>query len=123
MMIGDIQIPIVSLIQEMNEANVDEIKNNDVGNVVVQHEPDMTMISFGGFLNREAHKDHLPIAEQRKQLETLRERDFENNRFEFRDYDGWLMIENISVIEDSFDSAIVEEVEIEAWYYPYPKFK
>jgi len=41
MMIGDVEIPIVTGIIEMDQTTVDEIKNNDVDNVVVQHEPDM----------------------------------------------------------------------------------
>jgi len=33
------------------------------------------------------------------------------------------MIESAQVIENSLDSAILEEVEIEAWYFPYPKYR
>lgn len=123
MNIGDVEIPIVTAIIEMDQTTVDEIKNNDVDNVVVQHEPDMTMLTISGFLNREVHSTQKSLSEQREQLKNLRDRDFEANTFDYNVYDGLLMIETAQVIENSLDSAILEEVEIEAWYFPYPKYR
>lgn len=123
MMIGDVEIPIVTGIIEMDQTTVDEIKNNDVDNVVVQHEPDMTMLTISGFLNKEVHSSQKTLNEQRKDLKQLRERDFESNTIDYNVYDGLLMIESAQVIENSLDSAILEEVEIEAWYFPYPKYR
>jgi len=123
MMIGDVEIPIVTGIIEMDQTTVDEIKNNDVDNVVVQHEPDMTMLTISGFLNEEVHSSQKTLDDQRKDLKELREADFESNTFDYNVYDGLLMIESAQVIENSLDSAILEEVEIEAWYFPYPKYR
>lgn len=123
MNIGDVEIPIVTAIIEMDQTTVDEIKNNDVDNVVVQHEPDMTMLTISGFLNREVHSTQKSLSEQREQIKNLRDRDFEANTFDYNVYDGLLMIETAQVIENSLDSAILEEVEIEAWYFPYPKYR
>lgn len=123
MMIGDIEIPIVTGIIEMDQTTVDEIKNNDVDNVVVQHEPDMTMLTISGFLNEEVHSSQKSLDGQRKDLKQLRETKFESNTFDYNVYDGLLMIESAQVIENSLDSAILEEVEIEAWYFPYPKYR
>jgi len=123
MMIGDVEIPIVTGIIEMDQTTVDEIKNNDVDNVVVQHEPDMTMLTISGFLNEEVHSSGKTLDEQRKNLKQLREAEFESNTFDYNVYDGFLMIESAQVIENSLDSAILEEVEIEAWYFPYPKYR
>jgi hypothetical protein len=123
MMIGDVEIPIVTGIIEMDQTTVDEIKNNDVDNVVVQHEPDMTMLTISGFLNKEVHSSQNSLDGQRKEFKQLRETEFESNTFDYNVYDGLLMIESAQVIENSLDSAILEEVEIEAWYFPYPKYR
>lgn len=123
MNIGDVEIPIVTAIIEMDQTTVDEIKNNDVDNVVVQHEPDMTMLTISGFLNEEVHSSQKSLDGQRKDLKQLREAEFESNTFDYNVYDGLLMIESAQVIENSLDSAILEEVEIEAWYFPYPKYR
>lgn len=122
MNIGSVEIPVVSGIVEMDQTEIDEIKNNDIDNVVVQHEPDMTMLEIVGFLNQEVHSQDKTLSQQKTEVKSLRNSNVDNNTFQFNIYDGKLMIDSVEVVENSLDSAILHEVNIEAWYFPYPKF-
>lgn len=124
--IGNTIVPIVSNVNDDEQADVEEFANlsstsTDVDNTAVQHEPSVKTIRFDGFLNAEVHPNGLSLAEQKEAVKSLRKNDVTENGFQYRDYRGHLMVESVDLTDNS-DSRIVHEVSIEGRYFPYPKF-
>lgn len=126
MFIGDVELPIVSDIVNSSEANVDEIKplkekGNRMDSVPVKHEASVKTITILGFVNEEIHSQHYSIEEQKEDIKRLRKREKSDNSFDYGSYKGYLLVENVNFV-DNGDSRIVNEVEIEARYFPWPKY-
>lgn len=124
--IGNVEIPIVFSVEEDTEAEVDEIaplpaKDQFVDRVGVKHEAGVIRLEISGYLNVEVHSSNLTLSEQKDEVRKLRGNGVSDNSFEYLDYKGYLLIENVDLTDDS-DSRIVNEVVIEATYYPWPKF-
>ena len=121
MFIGDIEIPIVSDVEEGSASDVDEISSLSIDRVAVKHEPGLREITFDCFLNEQLHSESLTLDEQKKQVKSLRTREVDKNSFNYKDYKGHLLIEDINFIDNS-ESVIVDEVIIDARYFPWPKY-
>lgn len=126
MYIGDIEIPIVSDIIDGTDAEVDEIKplkeyGNDMDSVPVKHEQGVQTVTILGFLNQELHSEDLTLNEQKAEVRSLRDKTKLDNHIEYKEYKGHLLVENVNILDDG-SSRIVDEVEIEARYFPWPKY-
>lgn len=126
MNIGNIELPIVSDIVDASEAEVDEIKANpakgdSIDSVPVKHEPSVQTITILGFINRELHSSQLSLDDQKREIKSLREKGKLDNTIDYKSYKGHLLVENVNVLDDGA-SRIVDEVEIEARFFPWPKY-
>lgn len=126
MNIGDVEIPIVSDIIDGSNAEVDEIKplkeyDNNMDSVPVKHEASVQTVTILGFLNQELHSENVTLDEQKAEVRTLRDKSKFDNQIDYKEYKGHLLIENVNVLDDGA-SRIVDEVEIEARYFPWPKY-
>lgn len=126
MKIGDIVIPIIGSFQVGEEASVEEFSNinspgKDVDNTVVQHESSIDTVTINGFVNEELHPNNLTLSQQKEKIKKLRRRDAIDNPIDYKQYYGYLMVEDVQFV-DSADSKIVNEVEIVARYLPWPKY-
>lgn len=126
MLIGDIEIPIVGEIEESLSADVDEISplppySDSIDHVGVKHEPSVRTVIFTVYLNEELHSDSLSLAEQKSQMKKLRKKKIEQNNINYFGYKGHLSVQDVS-FSDNGDSAIINEVEIETRFLPWPKF-
>lgn len=122
MKIGTVEIPIVHSIDEGNEAEVDEIAPlHHLDRVAVKHEPSVESLTISGYLNEEMHSGVLTLAEQKEDVKSLRTNDVTENSFNYRDYHGYLLVENVD-LTDNLDSKIVNEVVLEVRYFPWPKY-
>jgi len=120
MKIGDVELPIVSNIDERKEADVDEIKSY-VDSITVKHDPKVRDLIISGFLNKNLHSENLDIDEQKAQLKSIRLKNKMDNTIDFKDFKGHLLIENINIDENS-DSRILKNFELECRYFPWPKY-
>jgi len=126
MFIGDVEIPIVSEITPSIEADVDEIKSLSgfgftIDSVPVKHENSAMELTISGFVNSETHNQHLSIEEQKKELKKLRRRKKMDNFIDYKQYKGYLLIEEVNFVDDG-SNRIVNAVEIVARYFPWPKY-
>lgn len=122
MMIGDVEIPIVGEISNSDGAEVEEIKAlNGIDSVPVKHEPSVDTITIVGFLNEHLHSQELTIDEQKSRVNLLRTRNVEDNTIDYKEYYGTLLVQEVSVAQNS-ENSIVNEVEIIARYLPWPKY-
>lgn len=126
MFIGDVELPIVSEITPLVDAEVDEIrplKSYDVpiDNVPVKHENVVLELTISGFVNSETHNQHLSIGDQKKELKSLRGNSKFDNDIDYKRYKGYLLIEDVNFTDDG-GSRIVNSVEIVARYFPWPKY-
>lgn len=124
--IGDITIPIVASFQGGEEAEVEEFTNlnasgKKVDNTVVQHDASVDTLTIVGFTNEELHPNSLTLSEQKEKIKKLRRRDVTDNPIDYKQYYGYLMIEDVN-FTNSADSTIVNELEIVARYLPWPKY-
>lgn len=143
MKIGGLLLPIISQVTELDESEVDEIKSQ-LDSVVVKHESDVTALTISGFLNYDIYneiinsstvaynkgvynenyygdRNILTVDQQKRALKKLRKSRKEDNDFQYKDYKGHLLVEEVNFIENS-DSRIIDEFEITAWYFPWPKY-
>lgn len=122
MKIGDIEIPILLTVEEGRNSEVDEITPlNKLDKVTVNHESKVTALTITGYLNQHLHSQSLTLERQRKEIKKLRNRSKLDNSFTYGDYKGYLLVEEVE-IPDNSDSKIVDEVVIEARYFPWPKY-
>lgn len=126
MFIGDVELPIVSDISEETEAEVEEIKplkskGEEMGSVPVKHEASVKTITILGFVNYETHSQHYSLKEQKEDIKRLRNREKTDNSFNYKKYKGYLLVESVDFLDDG-NSRIVNEVEIVARYFPWPKY-
>lgn len=119
--IGTVEIPIVAGINPLDDAKVSEIESTNTQTVAVKHEAEQTSIVITGFLNQEVHSSSLSIGEQKEEIKTLSKTSTTENTLNYRDWKGHLVIEDIDFTDNS-DSRIINEVEIQAKYHPWPKF-
>jgi len=123
MKIGDVELPIVSEIEQRNQAEVDEIKDSfkSIDSTAVKHSSDVSDLVITAFVNSEVHSKNYSLSKQKEEIKTLRKTTIPENSLNYRSYKGHLLVENISFI-DSSDSRIINTVEIEARYFPWPKY-
>lgn len=115
-------MPIVAGIEDGTEAEVDEIKQlRSLDPVVSKHDAKVPTLTIVGFVNEEMHSGGLTIPKQKQKLKNLRKNDVLDNTFTYNTYKGHLMIESVD-FSDNADSKIVNGVEIEARYLPWPKY-
>ena len=124
--IGDITIPIVFAIDTLDTRPVDEISSlnsydSTIDQTAVLHDASPTTISIGGYLNKELHPDEIEIGEQKKELKLLRSRKILDNPINYKQYKGYLLVEEVDFL-DNADSSIVDEAVITCRYFPWPKF-
>lgn len=119
--IGDVELPIVSSVNPIDDVEVTEIQPTNTQTVAVKHEAEQTSIVVNGFLNKELHSSSITIGEQKSQVKSLGKNAVLDNSINYRDWKGHLLIENVD-FTDTSDSRIINEVEIEAKYFPWPKF-
>jgi len=120
MKIGTVELPIVSNIDEQEQSDVTEIKS-ELDSIAVKHTPEVETLIISGFLNQEAHSTSKTINQQKSDLKSLRKKEKLENDINYKEYKGYLLIENISIDENT-DSKIIKEIEIEARYFPWPKY-
>ena len=126
MFIGNVELPIVSEITPLVDAEVDEIrplKSYDVpiDNVPVKHENTVLELTVSGFVNSETHHQHLSIGEQKKELKSLRGNSKFDNDIDYKRYKGYLLVEDVNFTDDG-SSRIVNSVEVVGRYFPWPKY-
>ena len=126
MFIGDVEIPIVSEITPLVDAEVDEIRplksyDDPIDNVPVKHENTVLELTISGFVNSETHNQHLSLDEQKQELKLLRKRDKFENDINYKNYKGHLLVLGVDFV-DNGENRIVNEVEVEARYFPWPKY-
>lgn len=124
--IGNVELPIVSDIVDSSEAKVDEIKANPakgdtIDSVPVKHEESVESITILGFINQELHSSQLSLDQQKKEIKSLREKGKLDNTINYKSYKGHLLVDKVDVLDDGA-SRIVDEVEIESRYFPWPKY-
>jgi len=120
MKIGTVELPIISNINEQEQADVSEIKSS-LDSVTVKHESSVKTLTITGFINQELHSRQLTIDEQKERLNILRNRSKLNNPFIYKSYKGYLLVEEVNFFQNS-NSRIVNEFEIVARYFPWPKY-
>lgn len=118
--IGDIELPIIAVVEEDSEAETDEIKS-ELDSVTVKHEPSVKTLNISGYINQELHSNHYTLDKQKERLNLLRNRDKLNNPFIYQSYKGYLLVEEVNFLQNA-DSRIVNEFEIVARYFPWPKY-
>lgn len=123
MNIGDVELPIVADIEVQEEADVTEIKDGfkHLDSTPVKHSPSVDTIIISGFTNQEVHSGNLSLSEQKSRLKALRKNDVTQNSFTYGEFNGYLLIEDVS-FSDTSDSKIINDVEITARYFPWPKY-
>ena len=126
MFIGDVELPIVSEITPSIEADVYEIKYLcrflfKIDIVPVKNENTVMELTISGFVNSKTHTQHLSIEEQKKQLKKLRRKNKMDNSIDYKQYKGYLLIEEVNFVDDG-SNRIVNAVEIVARYFPWPKY-
>lgn len=119
--IGDVEIPIVGTIEVGATAEYEEIQpiNND--HIGLKHEHEPLEIAVAGFINEHVHSDELSLLEQRQIIRSLRSSDITDNDIEILGNKGHLLVDNVD-FTDNLDSKIVDAVEIEGRFLPWPKF-
>lgn len=120
MKVGDVELPIVFNIDELQEAEVSEIKS-ELDSVAVKHQPKVRDLIISGFINQEAHSQSKTINEQKDEIKSLRLKRKKDNSINYKQYKGFLLVENVNFDENT-DSKIVKEIEIESRYFPWPKY-
>lgn len=122
--IGNIEIPIISFVEERNSANISEIKDayKNIGNVIVKHEPEVTNLVLFAFINEALHSSNISMGEQRRNIKSLETKQVSENTFNFKEYDGWLLVENVNIPENQ-ENKIINEVEINARFFPKAKYE
>lgn len=118
--IGNVELPIVTSVEELDESEVTEIKSY-LDSIPVKHKSSVRTISILGFVNEEIHSENLTLSEQKKELKTLRDKQKLDNPFVYHQYRGYLLVEEVE-FNDNSDSRIVNEFEIVARYFPWPKY-
>jgi len=126
MYIGDIEIPIVFSVEKSKFNEVDEIAsfnsyNNSVDRVAVKHDSAIKTLVFNCYLNEAIHSTGLSLKKQRQEIKKLCQRNAEENRIDEMGYSGHLLVKNVDLRENG-DNSIVNEVEITADYFPWPKY-
>lgn len=123
MLIGDVELPIVSDIEQREQSEVNEIKDGykHIDSVAVKHTPSIDTLVISGFLNREMHSNSLNIDEQKREFKALRTNGKLDNWINYKDFTGFLLVESVN-FSDTSDSRVITEVEIEARYFPWPKY-
>jgi len=120
MKIGSVKLPIVSNIDEQEQADVSEIKS-EIDSVAVKHNSEVRDLIISGFLNKEVHSSSLSIDEQKDEIKSLRLKEKKDNRIDFRNFKGYLLVQSVNVDENT-DSKIIKEIELECRYFPWPKY-
>jgi len=120
MKIGSVELPIVSNIDEQEQADVSEIKS-EIDSVAVKHNSEVRDLIISGFLNKEVHSSSLSIDEQKDEIKSLRLKEKKDNSINFRKYKGYLLVENVNVDENT-DSKVIKEIELECRYFTWPKY-
>jgi len=120
MKIGTVELPIVSNIDEQEQADVSEIKS-ELDSIAVKHESEVRDLIISGFLNQEAHSNSLTIDQQKDEIKSLRLKQKKDNDIEFRNFKGYLLVQSVNVDENT-DSKIIKEIELECRYFPWPKY-
>lgn len=120
MKIGDIELAIVNSIDTSNDAEVDEIKSQ-LDSIPVKHESSVQSLTILGFMNEELHSQNLSLYEQQNNIRKLRNKEKIDNSIDYDNYKGHLLIEEVNFVEEG-ESRIVKEFEIEARYFPWPKY-
>jgi hypothetical protein len=123
MKIGDVELPIVTLVEEGETAEIDEIKDpyKKLDVVPVKHESAVNNLTITGFVNQKTHSGGLTLSEQKEELKSLRTNDILDNDIDYKDFYGLLLVDTVN-LDDNPDSRIVHEVEIESQYFPWPKY-
>jgi len=121
--IGSVELPIIFAFDETKEAEVDEIRDpfKYSENVPVKHSARPSRFVITGYVNEIEHSKGKALEQQKKDLKQLRMKSVTDNSFEWKEYKGHLLIESIN-FTDSGDNRIVNEVEIDGRYLPWPKF-
>lgn len=123
MNIGNVELPIVSEVEEQEGAEVDEVKDafKSIGSTGVKHQTDVKSLIITGFVNQELHTNSLSIEEQKRKIKRLQYNFKLENNFVYGDYKGYLLVDSVD-LSDTTESKIINEVEIESRYFPWPKY-
>lgn len=121
--IGSVEIPLILQIEEARSAETDELQDAFKNNkpIPVKHEADNIQLIITGYINEEIHSENLSLNEQKREIKSLRKSSKKDNPIDYKGYLGHLLIESVDFIDDG-ESRIVDEFEIEARYFPWPKY-
>lgn len=125
--IGSIELPIVDSVDVTSSATVDELKpsfqekNNSIDSVPVKHEPEVDVLTIVGFVNETEHSQGTSIEQQKQNLKSLRTKGILDNDLNYKDFKGYLLVDGVD-FADTNNSRIINEVEITARYFPWPKY-
>lgn len=123
--IGNIHLPIVSEISIDTDAETTEIKDafKYHKTQLVKHEPGQSEITITGFVCHipEVHPDNISSEEQKSRLRSLEKSNVENNFVDYKEFYGHFLVESVN-FDRNTGVRILDEVQIDALYFPYPKY-
>lgn len=115
--IGTVEVPFVANIDTDREVPVSEIKDvHTQPPIVSKHQADNERITIE-FVISEMLDTSLTMQQQRDGIDSLAEKDPADCSFVYKDWDGWLAIENVVFGRATGEPAIQQGV-IEAVYLP-----
>lgn len=115
--IGSEEVPFISNIDTDREVPVSEIKDvHESSPIVVKHQADNERLTVE-FVISEMLDTNLTMQEQRDGIDSLTEKHPSNCDFVYKDWDGWLAMENVTFGRATGEPAIQQGV-IDAVYLP-----
>lgn len=116
--IGDTVIPIITDVETDDSSEQEEIDlvGEDNSNFLVSGAKSAKGIEINFVLNKMVHPDDKSLEEQRSDVKQLARRHYEQNRFEYGDFDGYLVVETVSFPEQG--GSALREGTISGKYLP-----
>lgn len=123
--IGNVHLPIVAEIAIDTDAESSEIKDafKYHSNQFVKHDPGQSNFTITGFVCalEKIHPDNISIEEQKSRIRGLQRSETVDNFVDDKGFYGHFMVESVNFETDT-GSRLIDEVEINAVYFPYPMY-
>ena len=119
--IGNTPIASIQSVEVVGNRSLDEIDLIEKNlNLIFDEEETVHQINIDFSLVKHLHPQNATVEEQREELKRLIKNNAVNNSFTFEDFEGFLSIESIDLLESS-DSSTYREGHIEATLLDWPK--
>lgn len=120
--IGDTEITAITNIDPSKSRPETNVKGLGTSPFDSQHSPDREEISITAMLIKDLHSDELGVDNQKDNIRSLVQSDIGDKSFTYRDYAGFLSVNNIS-LSMSGEMSNLREVTMEATYHPASTFR